>query len=443
MIKKIKKFFFAPQTAPKSNEGLLPAKSKIKICVIDFVDNIESNCANNFCTQLNTIDNLEVTHYKEPLNKEFLNLDAKYLFDFIDNGLDILYKTKADVLIWGIRENNTIRLHFQTEEMFSAQSKNFISILDCLYIPASDIGFSTSIINLVYGSILATYNPQKPELKIIKKYWLKKIISSLSKDTSAKDLPQKCTPYIMNFLGLIYLTYTSYDLNEKDYKITTSLFENALDYKDLMTTTLHLGRIYIHLAELNDITATSNKAKPLKFLSKAIENYRQAQKYENKYNFPYDYGYICYRLSALLFLAFKEKNDIQSLRDSVFQLREAERIFTYALFPDFWSEIQSELGYKLSLLGKLSGSEEILELAIGSYRNQQKIITERVDAINWAKIQEKIGQIYYTLGKSSTSNAFLEMSLECFHDALYIFENANLSEDIKRLNVSILKSSTL
>ncbi len=442
MIKKLKEYLFP--TKPESNDALLLRNdSKIKVCIIDFIDNVESTSAQTLCEQLKGIDNLSVTLYKETINKSFLSLEPKHLFDFIDTGLDILYKTKADVLVWGIRESNdSIRLHFQNEHMFSSKNPTFSSILDALYIPTSNDNFSSSIINLVYGAILSSFVPQKNELNIIKKYWLKKVIATLSKDNSAKELPKEYTPYIMNFLGLIYLSYSAYEIKESDYKICSSLFENALAHQDLIKNPLHLGRIYIHLGQLNDITSSSNKVRPIKFYKNAVSNYRSAQKHINKYNYAYDYGYICYRLYSILFAIFKQKDDTQALRDSIFQLREAEKIFTQALFPDFWADIQGSLGYSLSILGAQTSSQDISELAISAYKNQQKIITERVDAINWAKIEEKIGNIYYAMSKSFSKKDLSDIALEHFHDALYIYENANLSEDIKKINIAITKSSS-
>lgn len=164
-------------------------------------------------------------------------------------------------------------------------------------------------------------------------------------------------------------------------------------------------------------------------------------KYLSKYTYPYDYGYISYKLSKLFFNYWRQKEDIQALRDAVFQLREAEKIYTYALFPEFWAEIQGQLGYLLSLLGSFTKSEDISELAIASYKNRQKVITERRDPLLWAECSENIGDIYYRIGKNKADRAALEEALEHFHDALYIFENAQLSERIKKLTTDIARTN--
>ena len=140
---------------------------------------------------------------------------------------------------------------------------------------------------------------------------------------------------------------------------------------------------------------------------------------------------------------WRQKEDLQALRDAVFNLREAEKIFTYALFPEFWADIQGELGHMLALLGSLTGSFDISELAIAAYKNQQKVITERRDPLHWAQIQENIGEIYYRLGKNADDTDSLEEALEYFHDALYIFENMELSEAAKRLTIDIAKTGSL
>lgn len=138
---------------------------------------------------------------------------------------------------------------------------------------------------------------------------------------------------------------------EKDFKIIKSLFETAIKHQDLITSPIHLGCIYNHLGQLYDCAAANVEKRRDAYFKGAIEYYRQAQKYLGKYTYPYDYGYISYRLAKLFFSYWRQKEDIQALRDAVFQLREAEKIYTYALFPEFWAEIQGELGYYLSLLG--------------------------------------------------------------------------------------------
>jgi len=245
----------------------------------------------------------------------------------------------------------------------------------------------------------------------------------------------------MNFLGIIYLNYAHDNRDEKDFKITKSLFETAIKHQDLITSPLHLGCIYYHLGQLYDCGTRYMENRPGSYFKGAIEFYRQAQRYLGKYTYPYDYGYISYRLSHLFFNFWRQKEDIQALRDAVFQLREAEKIYTYALFPDFWAVIQGELGQMLGLLGNLTKSEDISELAVNCYRNQQKVITERRDPITWALAQENIGDIYYRIGKNSEDRPHLEDALECYHDALYIFENAGNEDKIKNIMTSIARTN--
>lgn len=266
-------------------------------------------------------------------------------------------------------------------------------------------------------------------------------VGKLTKDNSAKAVSVEYMPYIMNFLGIIYLNYAHDNRDEKDFKITKSLFETAIKHQDLITSPLHLGCIYYHLGQLYDCGTRYMENRPGSYFKGAIEFYRQAQRYLGKYTYPYDYGYISYRLSHLFFNFWRQKEDIQALRDAVFQLREAEKIYTYALFPDFWAVIQGELGQMLGLLGNLTKSEDISELAVNCYRNQQKVITERRDPITWALAQENIGDIYYRIGKNSEDRPHLEDALECYHDALYIFENAGNEDKIKNIMTSIARTN--
>jgi len=418
---------------------------KFNIVVVDFLDNIESCCGENLTRLLSSREGLALSFFDENFSKGFLNLESRTLFDLIDRGQTIIDRTKADVIIWGYRENDRIRLNFQTPQQYEKENYAYISLLDSLYIPAvffeQPQQFPPAILNLIYGAVISSLNQANAPARIQKRYLLKKIIDQLSKDNSARNVSVEYMPYIMNFLGIIYLNYAHDTHDEKEFKITKSLFETAVKHQDLISSPLHLGCIYYHLGQLYDCATHNMETHPAAYFKGAIEYYRQAQRYLGKYSYPYDYGYISYRLSHLFFNYWRQKEDLQALRDAVFQLREAEKIYTYALFPDFWAVIQGELGQMLGLLGSLTKSEDISELAVNSYRNQQKVITERRDPVTWAQVQENIGEIYYRIGKNNMERSHLEDALECYHDALYIFENAGNEEKIKNIMTNIARTN--
>ena len=416
-----------------------------KVLVIEFADNVESNSGETIAQLMTGKEGLQVTYFNEPFSKHFLNLESLTLFDLIDKGQALLERTGSDILLWGYREADKIRLNFQTAKQYEEQDNSFVSLLDSLYIPATLANnhqdFPEALSNLIYGALISAVNLSGKEAKIQKKYLLRKIIDKLTRDNSAKNLSIEYIPYIMNFLSIIYLSYAHDNGNEKDFKIVKNLFETAIGHQDLIKNPIHLGCIYYHLGQLYDTASQNMQRKPLSYYRGAIENYRQAQKYLNKYSYPYDYGYISYKLSDLFYNYWRQKDDLQALRDAVFQLRESEKIYTYALFPDFWAHIQGKLGYLLSMLGSITKSESISELAITAYQNQQKVITERREPLEWARIQERIGDICYRLGKAADDKDLLEEALEYYHDALYIYENMELTEDAKKLTISIAKTS--
>ena len=441
---RLEQFFHAtPPSKTDETDGFLPAL-KFRVLVVDFQDNIESNSGENTARLLQSMNDFEVSFFDEPFNKTFLNLESRTLFDLIDKGQSLLDRTGADVLIWGCRENDKIRLNFQTDKQYEKNDLSFVSLLDSLYLPAELFNqpqtFPSAVKTLLHGAIISAISPANNSIRIHRKYLLKKDIAQLSNDNSAKQLAVDYMPYIMNFLGIIYLSYT-YDTDKlSDVKITENLFSTALKHQDLIESPLHLGCIYAHLGQLNDCAGQYQDKHISRFFKDAIGNYRQAQRYLGKYTYPYDYGYISYQLSHLFFNYWKMKEDIQALRDSVSQMREVEKIFSAAQFPEFWAEVQGELGYLLSLLGSLTKSSDICQLAITCYRNQQKILTEKREPLVWASSQENIGNLHYKIGIDQNSRDHLEDALECFHDALYIYENAARADKIKQLLISISRT---
>ncbi len=420
---------------------------KFKIVVIEFAENVENSSGEILAALLRSQPYFSVTYFDEPFNKNFLNLEGRTFFDFIDKGQTIIDRTQANVLVWGHRENDKIRLNFQNNSQYNKDNAGLVSLLDSLYLPASLFDkaetFPHPILNLIIGAIISNIPTTCKHDEIKQKYLLKKIIKQLSNNNSSKNMDLEFLPYIMNFLALTYLSYCHKTNNDKEFKIVNKLLETAIQHQDLIKNPLHLGCIYNHLGQLYASALETLDSNPNKYFKGAISNYQRAQKYLGKYVYPYDYGFISYKLSNILYSYWKQKEDLQALRDSVFNLREAEKIFTYNLFPEFWADIEGELGHRLNILSILTQNNAIAELAINAYKNRQKIITEKRDPFSWAEIQENIGNIYYRLGKDTEDHELLEESLEYFHDALYIFENMEISDNIKRITISIAKTSEL
>lgn len=445
LLENLVQFFF--QKNKRLDDDLIFDKSaliKFRVVVVEFVDNVESRSGEIIAQKLREKEALDVLYFDEIFAKDFLNFDARNLFDLIDKGQSILENLQADVLIWGYREADKIRINFQNAKQYEKDDNAFISLMDSFYIPA-DLTlqgqvFPPALVNLLYGGVVCAINPHNKETQIQKKYLLKKIIQLLSQDNSAKTLALEYLPYVMNLLGIIYLSY-AYDRGEgQDYKIVKNLFDTALKHQDLIKNPVHLGCIYNHLGQLYDASGEYSPKKPINHLKNAISYFRYAQKYLTKYNNPYDYGYISYKLAHLFFKFWRQKEDVQALRDAVFQLREAEKIYTYALFPEFWANIQGDLAHMLSLLGRFSNSEDISELAIACYKNRQKVVTEKRKPFEWAQIQMNIGEIYYYLGKNAQDKPLLEEALEYFHDALFVFENLKKEEEIKKVSGDIART---
>ena len=432
---------------PKEESFDASLNINFKIVVVEFSDFVESHNGKKLANILGNKEGLNVSYFDKHFSKTFLNLESRSLFDLIDKGQEILEKTNSDVLVWGYREDDRIRLNFQTSLQYEKEDTSFISLLDSLYFPASALSdesvFPLAISNLIYGAIVSSLNITNKEQKIQKHYLLKKIITKLSSDNSAKTLSIDYLPYIMNFLGIIYLSYCRDRKDVKDYKIVNNLLKTAIKHQDLIKNPIHLGCVYYHIAQLNDCAALNLSKNVISYYKNAVSYYQQAQKYLSKYNYPYDYGYISYKLSHVFYNYWRQKDEGQTLRDAIFQLREAEKVFTFALFPDFWSNIQGELGQMLGILGGSTKNDDISNLAITSFKNQQKVISEKRNPLLWASIQERIGDIHYRLGKNNDSHAMLEDALEYFHDALYIYDNISNNEDTKRLTTSIAKASQM
>lgn len=192
-----------------------------------------------------------------------------------------------------------------------------------------------------------------------------------------------------------------------------------------MRLPIYYGCIYNNIGQLYEAAYNANKTESFDYLKQAIAAYQDAHKYLNR-NYPYDYGLISYHLALLHFELWKHTLDLQALRDAVSQLREAEKVYSLAQFPQSWCHIEGLLGYYLSSLGLSTKSATIMQLAIDCYKNQQKIFEQYTYPAEWAQIQEKIGKIYYLLGKQDEDEKFMQEAKNYYTSAIDIYSNLNM-----------------
>lgn len=413
-----------------------------RVTVVAFEDKCSLNCGLRFAELLKKSNLFDITFFNEPFAKGFLNLQSRNFFDFIDRGNKILSSTQADIVIWGYEDDGKIRLNFQVANQYAIPGSLSFSLLDSLFIPLNYLtdtaNFSESLLLLIYGIIVAAINPVTNAQKQKRPQILQELIALLSADKSPKDISKEFMPYIMNLLGKIYLCNACANLTEKDIEIIHNLFELALKNKQYIRLPIYYGCIYNNFGQLYEAAFLQSRMGNISYLKQAISNYQSAQKNLNR-NYPYDFGLIAYHLAQLYFEYWKHTADLQALRDAVSKLREAEKVYSLAQFPEFWCQIEGLLGNYITSLGLQTKSNELMQLAIEAYKSQQKIYTQNNAPAVWAEIQEKIGNIFYLLGKQNDDDKLMEEARNYFNSALEIYNELNLKHGVKNVERALLK----
>lgn len=406
----------------------------IKVTIVAFEDGRSENCGLFLQQVLARYDFLAVNFYDEKTDKTFLNLQGKNFFDCFDTGKQILKKTKADVLIWGLRQADKIRLNFQIAKQYEADDLLTVSLLDGLYLPFAYFEQKKlpEVMAELLAAIILMVGGERPEI-------LKKLTEDIGRKGTPQGLSVAYMPYVLNMLALVYLHAKRDVLQLKDVNLISSMLENAHNAASGIKDGLLTGSIYAHFGQLYQYAAEMFAKHKYTFYRNAAECCRRAQKYFNRYSYPYDFGILSYRLSKLYFGYWKQVSDIQALRDAVFHLREAEKIFTNATFPYFWAKIEGDLGFYLSMLGLFSHSDEISMLAVENYKKRQKVYTKDLWPLKWAKAQEDIGNIFYNSGKQLNDEEYLEEAIKYYEEAAEIYENHKLSAELKQMQVCIAK----
>ena len=105
------------------------------------------------------------------------------------------------------------------------------------------------------------------------------------------------------------------------------MLATARKYQPVTKDVLLAGNIYANLGQVYQAAAENLAHHKYIFYKNAADCYRYAQKCFNRHSYPYDFGMLSYRLSKVYCGYWKQSSDVQALRDAVFHLREAEKIF--------------------------------------------------------------------------------------------------------------------
>lgn len=412
------------------------AISPIRVVVVAFEDDCAENSGRYLYDLLSEKQLFDACFYDDETDKSFLNLQGRNFFDFYDAGQKILKQNKADVLIWGFRKEDKIRLNFQTPNQYESSD---ISLLDALCLPLGffqDKFLPAQLFDLICAIVVMAAEFKD---KSVKQTILKKAVDKI-KQSSPEGISIECMPYILNMLALIYMQAYSDKLALADVKNISVILEQARKYSAGTADVLLTANICANFGKLWQMAAEEFDYHRYAFLKNAIEYNRTAQKYFNRYAYPYDFGLLAYRNSQLYFGYWRQISDVQALRDAVFNLRDAEKIFSFAAFPYFWAMIQDKLGFYLSLLGLFSHSDEISMLAVENYKNREKVFTKNNWPLKWAKAQENIGNIFYNTGKWLKDENYLEESIKYYEEAADVYENYKKADELRQMQICIVKA---
>lgn len=430
--------FWKKEETRSQNLKTAPVLEPIMVGVLAFKDDCVLNSGQVLSRFLSEKNFFSVSfHEKASVSSGYL--ENSNLMNGLEEKDIILRREKNDVIISGERQNDKIRLVFQSQGRYE-EKVPFFSALNVLYLPLEYFQsekIPDSVLNVITGIILSISRKIAWSLK---KQLLQQCFNRINKSAIPTDLDIFCRPYILNALACVYMVSKRDSFGAADFKAALNLLQNAQDVDNKNQDRAFVGAVYFNMGQLCQMGLQNLTTEKFDLFRCAVENYRMAQKYLDRYNFPYDFAFFAYQMAQIYFQYWKKTSDIQALRDAVFQLREAEKIFTILHFPKLWAEIQLKLGFYLSIMGTLSKNAEISFLAIKNFQNRQSVFAKKTTPYEWAKAEESIGNIYYNLGKQRQNTADFEKAVEFYLSAAEVYENLNDQENLEKIQLCVTKS---
>ena len=415
--------FFKSSKSQKSPQELL---TPIRVVLMGQHESITVDLKKIFTESFQKYPFFAITTEDNFLGEDFLNSNNKNFFDFYDNGIKIIKKHHADVLICFYPSGTNIRFHFLTPNTYLQENPPFFSTLFALYLPISYFqmqNLPSQIGNLIASTCVALSLKKDVRYEKI----LKKFVDDLSKNKMPEGVEKRFVPHILSFLAFNYLALRSSVFSKKDMKLILGLLNFAYQLRSDLSDGILEGTLLVLLGQMYVCAADAKTADSYKFLERGIESIKKALKYFNKYIFPYDYGHLSFILAKLYFAYFKLQDKRQALRDAVYYMRQAQKIFTQAAFPYFWADIEGYLGHYLMNLSFYAETKDITEIAVQNYKNRQKVYQKQSFPILWAETEKNIADAYYYSAKNLNNAAFLTQASDHYYDALEVFELQNNS----------------
>lgn len=413
--------------------------SPIRVVIMGRDDNATVSLKHILAQSFESMPFLSVVFEDDFTIEDFLNPDNKNFFDFFDTGIKALKKNHADVLLRFYQNGAQIRFNFLTQNMYSVSTPPFFSSLFAIYLPVSyfqNQNLPTQISCLISATFIAL-SLQKDARHA---QTLKGLMDILSKNKMPQGIEKRFMPHILSLLAFNYLALHTNSFHKKDMLLISNLINSANKIQEKPYDSLIEGELLTLSGQMYACAADAKNADSYTFFEHAIEKTKKALKYFSKYIFPYDYARLCIVLSKFYFSFFKLSENRQSLRDAVFYMREAEKIFTRASVPNLWADIQGDLGAYLAHLSFYSKNKEIAELAVESYRNKQSFYQQETHPLFWAQTEKNIADIYYYLGKDLENTAYLEKATDTYLNALDVFEELGDTTHIQMIENALKKA---
>jgi|GEM_PF-4508937 len=430
-------FLYKSKNPQKSNPPL-PEFKPVKIVLAANADAVLTAPKRMIEESLKSYPFFEIIFEVDTFDEDFLVDGRQNFFDFWDSGLKILKKHKADILLRLKKGQNDVRLHFQTSKMYQKQDIPFFSAVYPLKLPLQYFEakkLPEQITALIAGILLSLKKDESP-------FYQKQsadILRLLSKNKMPSQTSKESLVCVLYFLSLIYINHNRHALKKKDVQITQNLLKTAFEHTSSDDFIMQ-SALYGALAQMYECAADNPKADALVLLEPAIESYKKALKYVNRYVFVYDWGYLNLALSRVCARFHHLSDNHQALRDAIAYLKNAQQIFTLSSSPYLWAVIEDRLGIYLSLLSAKSDNKEIAFMAVECFKNKQKVYSKEYAPDLWAETQFDIGGIYDHLGRRLFNPSLMDKALDCYNDALEIFKELGQTSKVREIENTIART---
>ena len=403
-------------------KGWGPRAERIDVRVATLAEDVEGIHTRHIIEAMHKQGGFAARRLDETIELGLIGDPGAQLLKAAAAGREWLFKTNADLLVWGEapQPGATLTLRFVSALPEEEDRPGYFGSGTCLNLPAN---FGPEIAQILVATGLAATTPRSEGKRL-------RLVEALPKALNAalpvyNGLPlditegerasiQVCMGNAASTVGALHGSLELYQVAAQAYQAALENISKDDHPIEWATAQRNLGVALQALAEPSDDADT---------LGAAADAYRAALGPFTKALFPREWAVLQNRLGLMLYKLDRKTGDTELVKHALSAFQAALQVFTRATAPLRWAEIMNNFAQAAQMLGGELRNVEVLKTSAAACRSVLEVRTRESAPLMWAATQNNLGTALFLIAKEDRNDTVhLQGAVEAFAQAGDLYE---------------------